>query len=69
MLQDRYGWSVQPRIFISLVIIALILLIVAAVIVVHQLRDLSEGRSRDNLFCRDYCGSGSRHLWLDEGGR
>jgi hypothetical protein len=36
MLQDRYGWSVQPRIFISLVIIALILLIVAAVIVVHQ---------------------------------
>jgi hypothetical protein len=36
MLRDRYGWSVQPKIFVSLVIIALILLAVAAAIVIHQ---------------------------------
>ncbi len=35
MLRDRYGWSVQPRIVISLVLVALVLLAVSAAFVIH----------------------------------
>src|SRR5436305_7224725 len=36
MLRDRYGWSIQPRIIISLVVVGLILLAAAAAIVIHR---------------------------------
>jgi hypothetical protein len=36
MLRDRYGWSIQPKIFISLVVLGLVLLAVAAALVIHR---------------------------------
>lgn len=58
MLRDRYGWTVQPRIYISLIVVGVVLLAVAAALVIHRY-GISNKEDRETIsFAVTVLGSG-----------